>query len=164
MEIFRRALEEARATGKIVIVSYGAEWCVWCHLFHYQVEGSTDGFTLPVEGEHGRILVNVPERAGRDVARDAHALNAFVSENFVVAEIDSAHAPDGRAVLEATGANSAFIGHYPFIFSVTPEGRFAVKLDNYRVASTSQGYVRASLLAELQRMLELTRRQSPSAR
>src|SRR5262245_17695652 len=42
--IFHGALEEARATGKTLIVSCGAEWCVWCHVFDSHVHGEAGRF------------------------------------------------------------------------------------------------------------------------
>jgi len=157
MDIFRAALEEARSTGKTVIVSYGAEWCVWCHIFDSHINGETGRFRYP----ETPTWVSV-ERSRRDVLRDARALNQFSSENFVVAHIEGDKAPDGRAVLEATGAAAHFTGGYPFIFSVTPEGQFAAAidfehLDPEEAAPFYQGYNREVLLTEVRRLRDAAR-------
>lgn len=158
MDIFHRALEQARRSGKTVIVSYGAEWCIWCHVFDSHVRGATGQFNYP----YTPALFSV-ERSRRDVLRDARALNQFASENLILAHIEGDKAPDGRAVLEATGAAAHFTGGLPFVFSVTPEGRFAAKVDfqdtNVRLdnAGFYQGYNRAGLLAELRRIRDAAR-------
>jgi len=33
MSIVKAAYEEALASKKTTLVVYGAEWCVWCHIF-----------------------------------------------------------------------------------------------------------------------------------
>ena len=91
--------------------------------------------------------------------RDARALNQFASEHLILAHIEADKAPDGRAVLEATGAAAHFAGGYPFIFSVTPEGQFAAainfeNLDAEEAAPFYQGYNRQALLTELRRLYE----------
>ncbi|WP_158764356.1 thioredoxin domain-containing protein [Terricaulis silvestris] len=157
MDIFQRALEEAQATGKTVIVSYGAEWCVWCHVFDSHVNGATGRFNYPNTPSWTSV-----ERSRRDVPRDARALNQFASENIILAHIEGDKSPDGRAVLEATGAATHFSGGLPFIFSVTPEGRFGAAvdlehLDAEQAAPFYQGYDRAVLLAELRRVRNIAR-------
>jgi hypothetical protein len=154
MDIFRSALQEARSTGKTVIVSYGAEWCGPCHIFDSHVKGETGRFNYPDTPSWVSV-----ERSRRDVLRDARALNEFVSEHIILAHIEGDKAPDGRAVLEATGAAAHFTGGYPFIFSVTSEGQFAATinvehLDPEEAAPFYQGYNREALLTELRRLYE----------
>lgn len=158
--IFQAALAEARRTGKTVIVSYGAEWCVWCHVFDTHIRGEAGRFDYPGVPTWASV-----ERSRRDVLRDARALNQFASENLIEARIEGDRAPDGRAVLQTTGAAAHFRGGYPFIFSVTAEGRFAAALDLSRAEIGEQqkgspfyeGYNRAGLLAELQRIRDEAR-------
>jgi hypothetical protein len=162
MDIFQRALEEARSTGKTVIVSYGAEWCVWCHVFDRHVNGATGRFNYPNTPSWASV-----ERSRRDVRRDARVLNRFASENLILAHVEGDKAPDGRAVLEATGAADHFTGGYPFIFSVTADGRYAAQIDFAsdeleNTTSLYQGYDRVALLAELRR-LHNAARGAPSA-
>jgi hypothetical protein len=54
--ILAAALEQARATGKTVIVNYGAEWCIWCHVFDNHLKGATGRFNYPVEGEEVTLI------------------------------------------------------------------------------------------------------------
>lgn len=153
--ILAAALEQARATGKTVIVNYGAEWCIWCHVFDNHLRGATGRFNYPVEGEEVTLI----ERSGREVLNDARTLNEFVSNNFVVAHMEADFAPDGQQVLEATGAATHFEQSYPFIFAVTADGQFttafeheAVEQRRDTVADWYRGYDRVELLAELRRM------------
>jgi hypothetical protein len=153
--IFQQALEEGRATGKTVIVSYGAEWCIWCHVFDNHLNGLTGRFSYPVEGEK----VTLVERSGRDVLGDAMALNEYASRNLILVHIEGDHAPDGWQVIEATGAGQRFDQAYPFIFAVSPDGAFAAVLEDGPIETRRdtigdwyRGYDRAGLLAELQRM------------
>jgi thiol-disulfide isomerase/thioredoxin len=154
-EIFQRALEEAQATGKTVVVSFGAEWCIWCHVFANHLKGATGRFSYPVEGENVTLI----ERSGREILKDARTLNEFASKHLILAHIEADHAPDGWKVLEAAGAAAHFNEYYPFIFTVTNEGRFAalfehedveVRRDN--IVDRYRGYDRRALLGELQRM------------
>ncbi len=126
MAILAEALEQARATGKTVVVNYGAEWCIWCHVFDGHLRGATGRFNYPVEGEE----VTLVERSGREVLADAIALNEFASSNFVVAHIEADFTPDGWQVLEATGAAAHFDDSYPFIFTVTADGEFATAFNH----------------------------------
>jgi thiol-disulfide isomerase/thioredoxin len=155
LAIFQAALEEARTTRKTVIVNYGAEWCIWCHVFDMHVRGATGRFRYPVEGQE----VTLTERSGREVLPDAALLNEFAAENFVLAHIEADHAPDGWSVLEATGAAAHFNDNYPFVFSVTPDGRFAAVFEHENVEVRRdqtrdwyRGYDRRALIAELERM------------
>lgn len=144
-----------RATGKTVIVNYGAEWCIWCHVLDSHLRGVTGRFTYPVDGTD----VTLTERSGRDVLADARALNAFASTHLILVHIEAESAPDGDQVLARTGAGRHFDNSFPFVFSLTPDGEFAAAF-NYapveRRRDTARdwyrGYDRRGLLAELQRM------------
>jgi hypothetical protein len=153
--LLEQALAEARSTGKTVIVNYGAEWCIWCHVFDRHLAGETGRFTYPVDGED----VTLVERSGRDPLADARTLNAYASRNLIVLHVDGDNAPDGWQVLEATGADAHFRQAYPFVFSITPGGQFAAAFDDTRAERRRdtagdwyRGYDRRELLAELQRM------------
>lgn len=155
LQILEQALEEAEVTGKIVIVNFGAEWCIWCHVFDSHLRGAAGRFSYPVEGRQ----VSVIERWGRHVIADARHLNEFASDNLIIAHIEADHAPDGWRVLEVTGAASHFDDEYPFIFALTPEGRFAAIFEHSRLevrrdaaSDWYRGYDRRAMLLELQRI------------
>jgi len=45
IDLFEAAQSKAQAEGKITLVSYGAEWCIWCHVFDAYIHGQLDKFT-----------------------------------------------------------------------------------------------------------------------
>jgi thiol:disulfide interchange protein len=61
-----RAFERARAEGKVVLVDFYADWCVWCK----HMDGTTfsDDKVAGVLGEHAVPLKLDTDRGGRDLA------------------------------------------------------------------------------------------------
>src|SRR5215467_14534017 len=39
LSLFETATTRAVAEGKVPLVSYGAEWCIWCHVFERYIHG-----------------------------------------------------------------------------------------------------------------------------
>ena len=164
--IFADASKRAAAEGKVLLVSFGAEWCIWCHVFSKYVKGARDSFTHTYSDADERewFTETLYERARGDAARDAEALAKFVSETFVLAHIDYKHSAGGVEVLEATGANERFNNWLPFIFTVDAAGRFAMRLDHDRVEYRRdtedwfRGYDRKKLIAVLTEMRDAARR------
>ena len=164
--IFDKALREARkGQGKTLLVSYGAEWCIWCHVFHAYVTGEHGSFTHPYSDadDTERYSATIHERAESDPAGPAAGLAAFVAENFVLVHIDSRYADDGWDVLDAAGATQGYGNRLPYIFTVDPSGRFAAAMVHDRVQTRRdtddwfRGYDRDRLTAELSRMQEAAR-------
>ena len=160
VDLFNQAMSRAKAEGKIVLVSYGAEWCIWCHVFDAYINGDTDKFTYtygqPRNDE--RYTHTMRERATEDVSQQAYDLKTFVSENFVVAHIDYEHSPDGDDVLSQAKAWDNFDGGVPYIFTVDTSGLFAADFDHDKAELRRdtddwyRGYDRVQLLAEMKRM------------
>ena len=50
-DVLNAAMAEAERTGKIVMVVYGAEWCIWCHVFDKYLAGQTGTFKYNLEGD-----------------------------------------------------------------------------------------------------------------
>ena len=159
--IFETAMERAAAENKVLLVSYGAEWCIWCHVFAKYIHGGTTRFEYtygsPAAPE-ARHRSTIFERAEQDVTADAAALSAYVGSSLVVVHIDAQYAPNGKAVLEATGA-APFAGDgIPFIFTVDRKGRYAAHVEGNLVEIRRdtddwyRGYDRRKLLTELQRI------------
>jgi hypothetical protein len=121
VKIFEAALTESRRSKRVLIVSYGAEWCIWCRVFDAYVAGQVGQFEYRLED--GRARFN--EFASEAMRKDAINLNRLVSEGFVIAHIENRFSADGEAVLDRTGAVNHFDGRIPFVFSVTPAGKFA---------------------------------------
>ena len=160
-KLFRRALSRASAEGKTLLVSYGAEWCIWCHVFEQYIKGEhtrlTYRFSEP--GEERMEEVTLSERPVSDPSAEAAALNAFVAETFVVVHIEDYHSADGYDVLIASGADAAYAGGLPFIFTVSADGRYAAQLESTEVETRRDGFIdwyrgydRPSLMAALTEM------------
>jgi hypothetical protein len=163
--LFKAAFETATAENKILLVSYGAEWCIWCHVFDRYVAGAFDSFEYELPDEKRSMR----ERRTQTMAQEAIALNRFVSETFVIAHIESDYAPGGWDVLQDTGADAHIEDWIPFIFAVGPDGKIVAVFDHEQVElpsipllTTYRGYNRVKLLKQLQEMAEAARSAEPT--
>jgi hypothetical protein len=158
--LFEGAAKRAATENKILLVSYGAEWCIWCHVFAKYAHGEKTRFEYTYgapEAPEARYTSTIYERDRRDVGAEAAALNAYVARSFVVVHIESQYA-NGYEVLERTGAAPFARGGIPFIFTVDRNGRYAADIDDKAVEVRRdtddwyRGYDRRKLMTELQRM------------
>lgn len=163
LALFEAARARASADGKTLLVEYGAEWCIWCHVFAAHIKGEHGRFRYTygspdTPDERDTTTFTEGEWADANAARE---LTDYFAKNFVLVHIELEHAPNGAAVLESTGADRHFANHIPFIYTVDAHGRFAARfqhepaerrrdglLDWYR------GYDRRNLLAQLRVMRE----------
>lgn len=154
-QVLADALALANRNGKTVLVSFGAEWCVWCHLLDRHLKGETmQRFDYTYDGE--TYLHEEPRREAD--AKAAKALGAYMAENFVLAHIDADNAfgvqPDGGTGWDAVdGARAAegFEDWLPYVFAVTPKGEFLAVFDTRQAekkdeATGYRGYDRRILL------------------
>ena len=164
-ELFTQAKLRAKDESKTVLVSYGGEWCLWCHVFDAYIHGEVNQFTYEYLefGKDKRHTRTMNERAKRDVTKDALALKKYVSENFVVVHIDyersSGANPDGDDILVKLGARAAYKGGAPYIFTADVSGTYAAQLDLDLIEVTREGkedlylgYDRVKLLEQLKTM------------
>lgn len=146
MDLFSAALARAKAEDKALLVIIGAEWCGWCRAFDAHLDGAT--------GPYNRLSA---KKKG-DVSRAALDLVSYTAGNYVVVHIEDEYAPGTDEVIAATQVGDNFQGYYPTIFSVTPNGTFAAKLDHPYVKiqkgapDAYQGYDRSLVLKELKRL------------
>jgi hypothetical protein len=170
LALFKTALARANLEHKVLLVEFGAEWCIWCHVFDAHINGEHHRFTYtygtPDEPE-SRQTTTFKEGKGAD-ARAANALREFVAANFVIVHIDAAYAPNSDHVLEASGASERYDETLPFIFSVDQRGKFAQKFMSDAVEKRRdtesdwyRGYDRAGLLAQLTSMRDAARASVP---
>ncbi len=120
-DVLADAMAEAARTDRQVLVVFGAEWCVWCHVFHKYLAGQTGVFRYVLEGD-GLLMAE-----GKLEAEKAELLRDYARDTFVLAHIESEYSPDGWDVLESLGAAPHFENAIPFIFSVQ-DGAFAAAL------------------------------------
>ena len=160
--LFASALKRAGKEGKVLLVSFGAEWCIWCHVFDQYVHGGKTRFKYTYgypDDPDRRDTSTLHERAKKDVTADARQLESFVAKSFVIVHIDSQYAPHGWTVLKDTGAQSHYTGGIPFIFTVNAQGQYAARLESSRVETRRdgfwdwyRGYSRQGLMAQLDAM------------
>ena len=129
LALFRAALARANESNKVLLVEYGAEWCIWCHVFNAYINGDKGRFryTYATAKEPEAWTTRTFEEHG-DV-EGAEALRDFVARHFVVVRIDAQYAPNGAEVLVQTGAEEHFPGGLPFVFTVDSRGRYAATFE-----------------------------------
>ena len=160
-KLLLKGISRAESEGKVLLVSYGAEWCIWCHVFQQYVKGHhstmTYRFSHPGDNETEEVTLN--ERPATDPTDNAAALTTFVAERFVLLHIENYYSPDGYEVLTRTDADSTFDGGLPYIFTVDTKGRYATHFKHNHIetrrdngADWYRGYDRPALMAELARM------------
>ena len=122
-EILARAAAAAKAEDKTVLVVYGAEWCIWCHVLSAHFDGQTGAFRYRFGEETATLFEGIADREG------AEALNAYVAQTFVVAHIEDRYSPDGPDLINRLGAPSPNVTDLPLIFTVR-DGQMAAWLDS----------------------------------
>jgi hypothetical protein len=159
--LLARARKLAAEEHKVVLVSYGAEWCIWCHVFDRYIHGERSRFQYAFGSPRApdeRQTATLYEREKGDVSADAAALKDYVARSFVVVHVDGQFAPNGDAVLARTGAAAFLPDGIPFIFTLDANGRYAARFEDSvaeirrDTADWYRGYDRRKLLAELQRL------------
>ena len=160
--LFESALTEANAQNKTLLVSFGAEWCIWCHVFDKYIKGEAGKFTYTF-GEPGDARAQTEtlyERRDEATARkEAQALNSSIADNFVLVHIESDYAPCGWDVLDRAGAADYFDNWVPFIFVTDRNGTFVDQLPHGPIEERRdgmfdwyRGYDRSLMLGKLEEM------------
>ncbi len=142
LTLFNAALKRSIAENKVLLVSFGAEWCIWCHVFDQYIHGGKTRFTYTFgtpDDPNVSETATLYEKEQTDVSADADALRSYVSRSFVVVHIDGLFAPNGHDTLEKTGADRHYDGGLPYIFTVKADGRFAAKFQPNRVETRRDG-------------------------
>ena len=160
--LFEAALTEANRTGKTLLVSYGAEWCIWCHVFHDYVTGVSGRFTHTYSDHSDvtRDTATMFEAPFPQNEAEAKALARFVSESFVLVNLETRYATGSDQAVASTGFDPHEVTWLPFVFSVRPNGKFGASLDHDVVEARREGvfwfrgYHRQALTGELERLLE----------
>ncbi len=155
-DVLADAKAEAARSGRIVLVIYGAEWCIWCHVLSAHLDGQVGIFSYQFDGQAALLM----EGEGLD-PEAAKALAAYVDETFVIAHIEGERAIDGDFVLRKTGAWEAYEKWIPFAYALK-DGQFAAGLGQTEHGQDLlirregplwyRGYDRAVLMQALRRM------------
>lgn len=167
--LFKKALAAANDEDKTLLVSYGAEWCIWCHVFDQYVNGEHTRLNYrygdPGSDDYETVAVN--EHPDHDPSAEADELRQLFAANFVLVHIENLHSPDGKEVLESTGAIDFYNGGIPFIFSVDAQGIYAAHVESSEMETRRddpsdpyRGYDRGQLINALEEIR--SRAASPS--
>lgn len=158
--LFKNALEYSRSVNKVLLVSYGAEWCIWCHVFDAYLRGQKDEYTYTVGSPNtdDKDTYTIYEKSKFDATKEAAELKSYAAKNFVLLHLDYRYAQNGNKVLALTKSESHHTGGVPFIFTVTQDGVFADSF-NWKTAETRRdgedwyrGYDRSDLMRQLVKM------------
>ena len=157
-DLLNAARARAAEDGKTVLVSYGAEWCIWCHVFDKYIAGEADTFTYTY-GEPGapeKWTDTLFERSATDAAKDAAALKAFVADTFVLAHVNREFAEASDEVLTFTGADIHYPGWIPYIFAIDAEGQYVGQVyhEDVEVRRDTEDWYRGYDRVKLRAILE----------
>ena len=161
IELFKSALARAKLEKKVLLVEFGSEWCIWCHVFETHVNGEHTTFEYTYGGPEDpdtRYTATFKEGSDSDAAV-ASQLRQFVAASFVIAHIECDHAPNGYEVLDLVEAAERNPRGIPYIFSVDATGRYAREFNHDAVEKRRdagddwyRGYDRRGLIRQLTEM------------
>lgn len=164
--VLDEAKRRAAATGKSVLIVYGAEWCIWCHVFEKYVEGQSRRFVYEYEYDGEPQYWPMRERENRNAELEAIQLNRFVAKNFVVANIEGHYSPNGIEVLASTGYDARNLTFVPLFVVLDENGSYAGEMLSVEMIAGLEiradsgeeyrGYDRKVLLRELQKLRDLS--------
>lgn len=127
--VIDQALDAANNSDKTVLVLYGAEWCIWCHVFDKYINGHSKAFNYRFKYHDGEnIKYKLKEKENKNAATEAKLLNWYVAENFVVAHLEYYYSPDGDQVAQSTGLNTEDFNFVPVIYSLDSSGQYAAHM------------------------------------
>lgn len=129
LALFHEALARANAENKVLLVEYGAEWCIWCHVFNAYINGDKGRFRYTYASAKEPEAWSTRTFEEDDDVAGAEELRDFVARHFVVVRIDAQYAPNGADVLEQSGAAEHFGGGLPFVFTVDTHGHYAATFE-----------------------------------
>ncbi len=169
--ILRQARESAAASGKSVLIVYGAEWCIWCHVFEKYVQGQSRKYKYEYEYEGEPQYWPMRERENKDAEAQARQLNRYVADNFVIANIEGHYSPNGEEVLANIGYDTSNLAFVPLFVVLDNEGKYVGNMQSVNLISGLEvrvdsgeeyrGYDRTLLLRELQKLREVSIARSP---
>lgn len=162
VSILKDAISDARTENKKVLIVYGGEWCIWCHVLDNYFKGNFRTFDYEWRDDYGNIQAwDMRERISPTDIEDAQALNEYVAKNFVVAHIENVYA-NGDEAVELTGFDPDNIYYYPFIVALDSNGKYASNMvstsaiKGFEVRESGgeefRGYDRRILLTQLKKL------------
>jgi hypothetical protein len=160
--ILHEARESAEATGKSVLIVYGAEWCIWCHVFEKYVRGQSRNYEYSFEYKGESQHWPMRERENQSAESDARELNKYVADNFVIANIEGYYSPNGTEVIADTGYDVNNLDFVPLFIVLDADGKYAGHMQSVDLINGLEiradsgeeyrGYDRKLLLRELKKL------------
>ena len=123
--ILTQAIAAAEQQDKNVLIIYGGEWCIWCHVLDRYFKGQFRTFDYQWRdstGDMSQWLMR--EEIGTNDIVNAVRLNHFVANNFVIAHIDGSYA-NGDEAIAMTGLDPDSIYYYPYVIALDKNGKYA---------------------------------------
>ena len=84
LALFREALARANAENKVLLVEYGAEWCIWCYVFNAYINGDKGRFRYRYASAKEPEAWSTRTFEEDDDVAGAEELRDFVARHFVV--------------------------------------------------------------------------------
>ena len=165
--LLKKALIKANSTGKSVLIVYGAEWCIWCHVFDKYIKGESRLFFLKwKDRENEDSYWMMQEQQNKNAEIEAENLNKYVSENFIIAHVEGYYSPNGNDVIEKTGFDISKLKVLPYLIVLNMQGKYAGDMLPYNAikgleiredsGEEYRGFDRMILLNELSKLRELS--------
>ena len=165
--ILDQALKAAQEADKRVLILYGAEWCIWCHVFDKYVKGQNRKFDYQWQYHDGEILDwEMLEKENLRAEEEAIQLNHYFDKHFVLTHIESYYSDSGEQVLADLGYDVSNINSVPLVLVLDSSGQISGEMQSSEEliglekrqdsGEEFRGYDRKLLLAELQRLFETT--------
>ncbi|MFB6348347.1 hypothetical protein ACFBZI_02635 [Moraxella sp. ZJ142] len=159
--IIKNAIHAAKQQNKNVLLIYGGEWCIWCHVLdrHFNGEVQTHDYVWR-DGDDGLSEWVMHENIAQDDIDNAIKLNHYVADNFVIAHIDGDYT-NGLQALSYVGFHNEVFA-YPTVIILNKQGKYAGHLpptgliDGLQIRTMNgqeyRGYDRVKLLQVLQEL------------
>lgn len=158
-QILRHAIAQAKAENKLVLIVYGGEWCIWCHVLDKYFHGQYRTFDYNWRANTGEMTAwEMQEAISPNEILEATALNKFVAENFVIAHIES-QSKNAKKAISSTGFDPKKIYYFPFIMVLNAQGKYVAQMpstsaiENFEIRQSGgqeyRGYNRQILLEQL---------------
>lgn len=162
VSILKDAISAARTENKKVLIVFGGEWCIWCHVLDNYFHGKFRSFDYQWRYSDGDIQEwSMREKVSPADIEDARVLNEYVANNFVVAHIENVYA-NGNEAVALTGFDPENIYYYPFIVALNSNGKYASNMvstdaiKGFEVRKSGgeefRGYDRRILLNQLKKL------------
>lgn len=161
-DVLNPAIQAAKQSNKNVLIIYGGEWCIWCHVIDKYLHGYSRKFDYRWRYQNEMQHWTMYEKSNQKAEQEAAELNKYTADNFVIAHIENDASPNGKEVLKSIGFDTSQIGGIPVIIALNQHGKYAAHLPDidlikgleirYDSGQDYRGYNRKILLEQLKKL------------